>query len=75
MRPREPALGWLQARVSALQADLAQATCRLHEGQARRVEARNVLLQAIADNALKFAPSEVQGPVTLVVVLLQPDAS
>ena len=48
--------------MTCLEAELAETTNRVSELQVRQLqlEARNALLQAVADSALKSSPSEVE---------------
>ena len=52
----------MQARMTCLEAELIEVSNRVNELQVRQLqlEARNALLQAVADSALKSSPSEVR---------------
>ena len=59
-QPRESA-HTVQARMSCLETELTEISNRVSELQVKQLqlEARNALLQAVADSALKSTPSEV----------------
>ena len=57
--------------MKCLESQLSEATSRISELQVKQLqlEARNALLQAVADSALKSTPSEVPSTSTFCAVM------